>query len=88
MQHYYAGVPRLGNVAVSRHAQDRMREEGISEHAFETVLYRGHLIPDGPNVTLLERDGIRLVLQEHPEPFRGAGLVKTAYRIKPPSLTR
>lgn len=82
MEHYYARVPRLGNVAVSRHAQDRMLAEGISESAFEAVLYRGHLIPDGPNITFIERDGIRLVLECHPKPFRGAGLIKTAFRIR------
>jgi hypothetical protein len=37
-QHYYPDVPGLGNVAVSRHAQDRMDEQNISQDAFERAL--------------------------------------------------
>jgi hypothetical protein len=35
MKHYYPNVPGIGNVAVSRHAQDRLAEDGISEREFE-----------------------------------------------------
>jgi hypothetical protein len=38
MNHFYRNVPKLGNVAVSRHAQNRMEEDKISHEAFEGVL--------------------------------------------------
>ena len=38
MDHYFPDVPGLGNVAVSRHAQARMVEDGISEHDFKEAL--------------------------------------------------
>ena len=47
MKHYYANVPGLGNVAVSRYAQDRLAEDGISEREFEAVLLRGDSVPRG-----------------------------------------
>jgi len=34
MNHFYRNVPKLGNVAVSRHAQNRMEEGKISHEAF------------------------------------------------------
>ena len=37
-QHLYRGVTGLGHVAVSRHAQDKMDREGISQELFERVL--------------------------------------------------
>ena len=37
-QHYYPDVPGLGNVAVSRHAQQRMDEHKISRDVFERAL--------------------------------------------------
>jgi hypothetical protein len=38
MKHYYENVPRLGNVAVSRHAQSQMLDAGISQEAFDRAL--------------------------------------------------
>jgi hypothetical protein len=38
MKHYYENVPRLGNVAVSRHAQSQMLDTGISQAAFDRAL--------------------------------------------------
>ena len=81
MEHYFPNVPGLGNVAVSRHAQDRMREDAIAEHAFEDVLLNGATIPDGQDVVWREKDGIRIVILRKPEPFMGAMLAKTVYRI-------
>lgn len=81
MEHYFPNVPGLGNVAVSRHAQDRMREDGISEAAFRAVLSSGETIPDGQDVVWREKDGIRIVILRKPEPFAGAMLAKTVYRI-------
>ena len=83
MKHYYPNVPGLGNVAVSRHAQDRLAEDGISEREFEAVLLRGDSVPEGQDIVWRQKDGIRLVILLKPEPFRGATLVKTAYRIEP-----
>ena len=83
MKHYYPDVPGIGNVAVSRHAQDRLAEDGISEREFEAVLLRGDSVPEGQDILWRQKDGIRLVILLKPEPFRGATLVKTAYRIEP-----
>ena len=81
MEHYFPNVPGLGNVALSRHAQDRMREDGISEVAFRDVLMNGDTVPDGQDVVWREKDGIRIVILRRPEPFSGAMLAKTVYRI-------
>src|SRR6187200_2142571 len=83
MKHYYPDVPGIGNVAVSRHAQDRLAGDGISEREFEAVLLRGDSVPEGQDILWRQKDGIRLVILLKPEPFRGATLVKTAYRIEP-----
>jgi hypothetical protein len=83
MAHFYRNVPKLGHVAVSRHAQRRMEEDNISQEAFERVL----LTPvkpdlrDGADILWRERDGIRVVILENPTPPTGAKLVKTVYRV-------
>src|SRR5215207_4675039 len=48
MKHYYENVPRLGNVAVSRHAQSQMLEAGISQEAFDRALL-DPTQPDAPD---------------------------------------
>jgi hypothetical protein len=84
LTHFYRNVPKLGHVAVSRHAQKRMRDDNISEEAFERVL----LVPvkqdirDGADIVWRERDGIRIVILENPTPPVGAKLVKTVYRVE------
>ena len=52
MKHFYENVPRLGNVAVSRHAQAQMIEAGISQEAFDRVLLEPTRpdIPDGADI--------------------------------------
>ena len=82
MKHYFPNVPGLGNVAVSRHAQDRMREDGIAESMFEDALMNGETIPDGQEVIWRQKDDMRVVILRKPEPFAGAMLVKTVYRVK------
>lgn len=82
MEHYFYDVPGLGNVAVSRHAQARIREEGITEEDFGRVLFKGRTVPDGLSVVCRCLNDIRLVILLRPEPFRGAVLVKTAFREK------
>ena len=65
MKHFYENVPRLGNVAVSRHAQAQMIEAGISQEAFDRVLLEPPRpdIPDGADILWRERDGLRLVIR-------------------------
>jgi hypothetical protein len=82
MEHYYPNVPGLGNVAVSRHAQDRMHEDGIAEDTFRDALMEGETIPDGQDVVCREKNGIRIVILRRPEPFTGAMLAKTVYRVE------
>lgn len=79
MSHFYEDVPGLGNVAISRHAQEKMDRHGITEAVLEDVLWKGYDRPDG-NSTWREKSGVRLVIIR-PEPFRGAMLVVTAFRI-------
>jgi hypothetical protein len=81
MEHYFPNVPGLGNVAVSRHAQDRMIEDGIGESTFRDALMNGDTVPDGQEVIWRQKHGIRIVILREPEPFAGAMLVKTVYRV-------
>ena len=80
MQYYYEDIPGLGNVTLSRHAQEKAREHHISEQHVEMVLYRGRDTPDGDS-TWREHNRIRLVIIT-PTPFRGSKLVKTMYRVE------
>jgi hypothetical protein len=90
MTHFYRDVPRLGNVAVSRHAQARAEEDGISQEAFDRVLLNpgGPDLQEGPDVLWRERDGIRLVILTNPTPNLGAKLVKTVYRVEAQAKAR
>jgi hypothetical protein len=80
---FYRNVPELGHVAVNRHAQKGMREDNISQEAFERVLLEPIQpdIPDGMGILLRERDGIRLVIRTDPAPDTGATVI-TVYRIE------
>jgi hypothetical protein len=84
MQHFHRNVKGLGNVAVSRHAQARLEEHGISQEAFERVLLDPIRpdVEDGPDVLWRERDGIRIVILTNPTPNFGAVLVKSVFRVQ------
>ena len=82
MEHYFPNVPGLGNVAVSRHAQERMVQDGISENQLREALLRGATTPDGQEVVWREKDGVRVVILRRPTPFKGAMLATTIYRVK------
>jgi len=86
-KYYFENVPGIGNVAVSRHAQERAASEGVSERAFEQTLVNGTTIPEGPGILWRELQGVRLVILTHPEPFRGAALVKTCFRVQEQART-
>jgi len=79
---YYTKVPRLGNVAVSRHAQERMESWGVTQGQFERVLRQGSDIPDGFDTIWRAFGGIRAIILLNPTPYVGAKLVKTVYRIQ------
>jgi hypothetical protein len=81
-KYYFEDVPGIGNVAVSRHAQERAESEGITPRAFEQALLNGTTIPEGPDILWRELNGVRLVILTRPEPFRGAALVKTCFRVQ------
>ena len=90
MSHFYRNVPKLGHVAVSRHAQKRMEEDNINPEVFERVLLTP-VKPDvreGADILWRERDGIRIVVLENPTPPTGAKLVKTVYRIEAQAKAR
>jgi len=82
--HFYRNVAGLGHVAVSRHAQRQMDENGIPQAAFERALLSPTKpdIREGADIIWRERDGIRIVILENPDPPTGAKLVKTVYRIE------
>lgn len=82
MEHFYRNVPKLGHVAVSRHAQSQCEEQDISEEDFRRALLEGRDTPDGQSILWRERAGIRLVIELYPVPNRGARLVKTAFRTE------
>ena len=82
MEHYFPNVPGLGNVALSRHAQERMVEDGISERELKEALLHGTTTPDGQEVVWREKAGIRVVILRKPTPFRGAMLATTTYRVE------
>jgi hypothetical protein len=82
MKHYFENVPGIGNVAISRHAQTRAVEDSISEATFADALVNGSTIPDGHGVVWREKNGVRIVIVKRPEPFRGAALATTAFRVK------
>lgn len=90
MEHFYRNVPKLDNVAVSRHAQKRMEEDKISQDAVERVLLTpiNPDIRDGSDIICRQRDGIRIVIPENPIPANGAKLVKTMYRIEEQAKAR
>lgn len=81
-KYYFADVPRLGNVAVSRHAQEKMKADNISFKSFKEVLFNGDILEEGFDTTWVTLKNIRLVIIR-PTPFKGALLVKTLYYIKP-----
>ena len=82
MEHYFPNVPGLGNVAVSRHAQERMVQDGISENELKEALLHGTTTPDGQEVIWREKGGVRVVIVKRPNPFRGAMLATTIYRVE------
>jgi hypothetical protein len=90
MDHFYRNVAKLGNVAVSRHAQKRMEEDKISQDALERALLTPikQDIRDGTDILWRERDGIRILILENPTPASGAKLVKTVYRIEEQAKAR
>lgn len=90
MEHFFRDVRGLGNVAVSRHAQARMAEDGIPEAAFTRALLEPTRpdVQDGPGVLWRERDGLRLVILTNPTPDLGAKLVKTVFRVERQAAAR
>ena len=88
MKHFYRDVPKLGNVALSRYAQDRAVEDRISEEEIKKVLFEGRDRPDGQDVLWRERCGVRLVVLLHPVPDCGAWLVTTLFRVLRQATTK
>lgn len=86
--HFYRQVPRLGNVAVSRHAQAGMDEDHISDATFKEVLWEGEETKDGQDIVYREGRGIRIVILMNPTPNVGARLVKTVFKIKPQAAVK
>lgn len=82
MIHFYRDVPRLGNVALTRHAQERAQALGIKDSHVQDLLFSGNDTPDGMDVLWRERGRFRMVILLKPTPYRGAALVKTIYEVE------
>lgn len=85
---YYPNVPGLGNVAVSRHAQDRAKGDEITPKQFEDALFNGETIPDGMNEVFREKNRVRVVILLKPTPDRGARLVKTVFKPRASTVAK
>ena len=83
LYHHYRDVPRLGNVAVSRHAIEQAESLGVGDAVLEDVLFTGADTPDGMQVVWRQKFHIRMVVILRPEPFTGSRLVVTIYRVDP-----
>lgn len=79
MVHYYTGVPGLGNVALSRHAQAKAEKDRVSDAQIKNALWSGRRLNDGDS-EFMEHAGLRLVLVQ-PKNDAGAWLVVTLYRV-------
>ena len=73
----------MGTVELSKHAQERAINSGITEFQIENLLYEGEDIPDGTDVTLRDHKGIRAVILLYPKPDKKSKLVKTIFKIDP-----
>ena len=80
MRYRYDDVPGLGDVVVSRHAQAKMKEDGIAEDTFQEVLFNGAETREGFDIVRREGKGIRIIIEMRPTPWRGSRLVKTVYK--------
>ena len=83
MTYFYDDIPRLGNVVLTRHAQDKAHQEGITEEEIERALVNGQDTPDGMNIIWRQFRNLRLVIILKPTPDLGSKVVKTLYRVKP-----
>lgn len=81
MTHYYRNVPGLGNVVLSRHAQERAADLRITDAEVEHALFHGLEMPDGQTTIWKNGPNVRLVIII-PTPNRGARLCTTMFRIQ------
>jgi hypothetical protein len=86
MQHYYENVPGLGNVALSRHAQLRAEEIGISDTIVRRALFEPSLkdVKEGSEILWRQWQNVRLIIVLNPKPPSGAKLIKTIIQVQPP----
>jgi len=88
MDDRYYDVPGIGDVIVSRHAQERAGKDGISEDVFTSVLYKGQHLAEGQDIVWRTGKGIRIVITLDPGPTFDCPLIKTAFRVLPPASIR
>ena len=90
MDIYMEEVPGVGDIEISRHAQDRIGPGPgqIPESVFWQVLTRGEEIREGADIVWKTGKGIRIVILLRPIPYRGRALVNTAFKLKPPERIR
>lgn len=83
MNHFYENVPGIGNVALSRHAQERLEGDRVTDAQVREALFKGETRPDGLGKVWREKNLVRLVIVLEPVPFSGEALVTTGFRVKP-----
>lgn len=75
MKFYYQKVDGLGDIGVSRIAQNQAYQAAISDRDFEAALYRGEIRKEGFTRVYRELNDIRLRIDYSAESFKGIGMV-------------
>lgn len=81
LEHFHRDVPGLGNVALSRKVLRRAEEFGFSQTKLTDLLWNGRRTPDGMAAVWRDKGGFRLVIVLRPEPYSGACLAVTLFRV-------
>jgi hypothetical protein len=82
MKHYHQDVPGIGNVAISRHAQVNCTGQRIADSHIDALLNHGARTDIEGGCVQLDHAGIRAIVVRRPEPFSGAALMVTVFRVE------
>ncbi len=80
---WFADVPGLGNVALTRSALAQISKCKVSDQQLWDALYHGHDV-DGTGAALRQRekDGITVSVNMNPTPFKDANLIIGVTRVR------
>src|SRR5262245_56966154 len=83
-RYFYKNIPKLGSVAISRHALSQLDAQDISQVDFELVLRdEKNQVEEGRDVVIRSGQGMRIVILLHPQPYKGERLVVSVHKDKP-----